>query len=232
MRVSHFDMKVTLNWLKQYVDFNGSAEELAERLTLLGMEVEGIRKITGDFDQIVVAQVVTREPHPNADRLSVCKVNDGAGENWLDAAYDDDTLIARLLARDERAFRWLVRQLHGMMLAFAIPTVYVFMRSQRGGTRFLTRTVDTTDTALLALIGTKLDRTHYTYDSERTKDAWYARDAVGLYLTPNDGASDDDHRKTVKRLSAFVTPFKPLPARLIWFLELGSGDFEPVVSDG
>jgi RNA polymerase sigma-70 factor (ECF subfamily) len=36
-----------------------------------------------------------------------------------DAAYDDDTLIARLLARDERAFRWLVRQLHGMMLAFA-----------------------------------------------------------------------------------------------------------------
>ncbi|WP_293854878.1 sigma-70 family RNA polymerase sigma factor [uncultured Alsobacter sp.] len=36
-----------------------------------------------------------------------------------DAAYDDDTLIARLLERDERAFRWLVRQLHGMMLAFA-----------------------------------------------------------------------------------------------------------------
>lgn len=37
----------------------------------------------------------------------------------VDATYDDDTLIARLLARDERAFRWLVRQLHGMMLAFA-----------------------------------------------------------------------------------------------------------------
>lgn len=36
-----------------------------------------------------------------------------------DAAYDDDTLIARLLERDERAFRWLVRQFHGMMLAFA-----------------------------------------------------------------------------------------------------------------
>ena len=76
-------MKVTLNWLKQYVDFNGSAEELAERLTLLGMEVEGTRKISGAFDQVVVAQVLTRDQHPNADRLSLCKVNDGTGERQI-----------------------------------------------------------------------------------------------------------------------------------------------------
>lgn len=76
-------MKVTLNWLKQYVDFNGSVEELSERLTLLGLEVEGIRRITGDFDQIVVAQVITRDQHPNADRLSLCKVNDGTGERQI-----------------------------------------------------------------------------------------------------------------------------------------------------
>ena len=76
-------MKVTLNWLKQYVDFNWSPEELTERLTMLGLEVEGVQKISGAFDGIVVAQVVTREKHPNADKLSLCRVNDGTGERQI-----------------------------------------------------------------------------------------------------------------------------------------------------
>src|SRR5471032_171090 len=67
-------MKVTLNWLKQYVDFNWSPEELTERLTMLGLEVEGVQKISGAFDGIVVAQVVSRDKHPNADKLSLCRV--------------------------------------------------------------------------------------------------------------------------------------------------------------
>ena len=76
-------MKVTLNWLKQYVDFNWSPEELTERLTMLGLEVEGVQKISGAFDGIVVAQVVTRDKHPNADKLSICRVNDGTGERQI-----------------------------------------------------------------------------------------------------------------------------------------------------
>ena len=76
-------MKVTLNWLKQYVDFNWSPEETAERLTMLGLEVEGVQKISGAFDGIVVAQVVTRDKHPNADKLSLCRVNDGTGERQI-----------------------------------------------------------------------------------------------------------------------------------------------------
>ncbi len=76
-------MKVTLNWLKQYVEFNWSPEELTERLTMLGLEVEGVRKLSGEFDGIVVAQVVTRDKHPNADKLSVCRVNDGTGERQI-----------------------------------------------------------------------------------------------------------------------------------------------------
>lgn len=76
-------MKVTLNWLKQYVDFNWSPEELTERLTMLGLEVEGMQKIAAAFDGIVVAQVVTRDKHPNADKLSLCRVNDGAGERQI-----------------------------------------------------------------------------------------------------------------------------------------------------
>ena len=76
-------MKVTLNWLKQYVDFNWSPEETAERLTMLGLEVEGVQKISGAFDGIVVAQVVTRDKHPNADKLSLCRVTDGTGERQI-----------------------------------------------------------------------------------------------------------------------------------------------------
>jgi len=76
-------MKVTLNWLKQYVDFNWPPEELTERLTMLGLEVEGVQKISAAFDGIVVAQVVSRDKHPNADKLSVCRVNDGTGERQI-----------------------------------------------------------------------------------------------------------------------------------------------------
>jgi phenylalanyl-tRNA synthetase beta chain len=76
-------MKVTLNWLKQYVDFNWSPEELTERLTMLGLEVEGVQKISGAFDGIVVAQILTRDTVPGSDKLSVCKVNDGKGERTI-----------------------------------------------------------------------------------------------------------------------------------------------------
>ena len=76
-------MKVTLNWLKQYVDFNWSPEELTERLTMLGLEVEGVQKISGAFEGIVVAQVISREKHPGADKLSLCRVNDGTGERQI-----------------------------------------------------------------------------------------------------------------------------------------------------
>jgi phenylalanyl-tRNA synthetase beta chain len=76
-------MKVTLNWLKQYVDFNWSPEELTGRLTMLGLEVEDVHKLGGEFEGIVVAQVITRDKHPNADKLSVCRVNDGQGERQI-----------------------------------------------------------------------------------------------------------------------------------------------------
>ena len=53
-------MKVTLNWLKQYVEFDWSPEILADQLTMIGIEVEGIQKIGGEFEGTVV------EPLPNA----------------------------------------------------------------------------------------------------------------------------------------------------------------------
>ncbi len=76
-------MKVTLNWLRDYVDFNWSPEELGERLTMLGIEVEGVEKQTGEFEGVVVAQILASDKHPNADRLSVCRVADGKGERQI-----------------------------------------------------------------------------------------------------------------------------------------------------
>ena len=76
-------MKVTLNWLKQYVDFDWSPEQLAERLTMLGLEVEGVHKVGGEFEGIVVAQILTKDSVPGSDKLSVCKVNDGKGERTI-----------------------------------------------------------------------------------------------------------------------------------------------------
>src|SRR5215831_5212794 len=76
-------MKVTYNWLKQYVQFDWPPEELAERLTMLGIEVEGVQKLTGEFEGVVVGQVITCDKHPNADKLSLCRVNDGKGERQI-----------------------------------------------------------------------------------------------------------------------------------------------------
>src|SRR5260221_5327329 len=82
-------MKVTLNWLKKYVDFNWSPEELAERLTMIGIEVERVDKVAGEFEGVVVAQVITRNKHPNAYKLSLCRVNDGKGERQIVCGADN-----------------------------------------------------------------------------------------------------------------------------------------------
>lgn len=76
-------MKLTFNWLKQYVNFDWSPEELSERLTMLGLEVEGVHKVGGEFEGIVVGQVLTRDKVPSSDKLSVCKVADGKGERQV-----------------------------------------------------------------------------------------------------------------------------------------------------
>lgn len=76
-------MKLTFNWLKQYVDFDWSPEQLAERLTMLGLEVEGMHKMGGEFEGVVVAQILAKDKVPGSDKLSVCKVNDGKVERTI-----------------------------------------------------------------------------------------------------------------------------------------------------
>ena len=77
-------MKFTYKWLKQYVDFEWSPQELAEKLTFAGIEVEDVVSLGGNIPEaVVVAQILSSEKHPNADKLSVCRVNDGNGERQI-----------------------------------------------------------------------------------------------------------------------------------------------------
>ncbi len=71
-------MKISLNWLKDYVALDASIEELKHAITFLGFEVEGVHH-TGapKLEQVVVGEVLTRDKHPNADKLSVCTVDIG-----------------------------------------------------------------------------------------------------------------------------------------------------------
>ncbi len=69
-------MKVPLSWLKEYVDIPLSPTALAERLTMAGTEVQG-RQVIGDWEDIVIGQIVAIEPHPNADRLRLTTVDLG-----------------------------------------------------------------------------------------------------------------------------------------------------------
>lgn len=73
-------MKFSVNWLREFVELPASVDELAELLTLAGVEIEGIEKRGANFDNVVVAQITASSQHPNADRLTVCAVDDGSGQ--------------------------------------------------------------------------------------------------------------------------------------------------------
>lgn len=73
-------MKIPLSWLKEYVEIEDSVEGLADKLTFSGAEVEAIERIGNDFEGIVAGEITAVDEHPDADRLSVCKVADGKDE--------------------------------------------------------------------------------------------------------------------------------------------------------
>ncbi len=73
-------MRISLKWLGELVDHGLSVGELADRLDMTGTEVDAVETVGESLDRVVVGRVVTREPHPDADRLSYCKVDVGDGE--------------------------------------------------------------------------------------------------------------------------------------------------------
>ncbi|GJM16496.1 MAG: phenylalanine--tRNA ligase beta subunit [Thermodesulfobacteriota bacterium] len=70
-------MKFTLNWLKDYIDFDLSPEELSHKLTMAGLEVEDVIYQGKGLENVIAAQITELTPHPDAEKLSLCKVTDG-----------------------------------------------------------------------------------------------------------------------------------------------------------
>jgi len=72
-------VNVSEQWLREWVSPELNSQELAHQLTMAGLEVEAIEPVAGAFSGVVVARIVSAEPHPDADKLRVCQVDAGEG---------------------------------------------------------------------------------------------------------------------------------------------------------
>jgi phenylalanyl-tRNA synthetase beta chain len=72
-------MKFSVNWLREFVDLPKNPEEIAELLTRAGIETKNIETRGANVDNVIVSQISASSRHPNADRLTVCEVDDGSG---------------------------------------------------------------------------------------------------------------------------------------------------------
>ncbi|ASQ45069.1 phenylalanine--tRNA ligase subunit beta [Legionella clemsonensis] len=73
-------MKVSELWLREWVNPSLDKQQLAALLTMAGLEVDAINPVAGEFNGVVVGQVISTKAHPQADKLTVCEVNAGAGQ--------------------------------------------------------------------------------------------------------------------------------------------------------
>ncbi len=98
----------------------------------------------------------------------------------------------------------------------------LLFRTQRGGEIYRSRTA-ILDGSVPITRGEVGDRWHYTYSTTRSDppdpSSYYSRDAVGLYITPDDVTNREPYHAEADRLATLVEPFRPLPARFLWFVE-------------
>jgi hypothetical protein len=148
-----------------------------------------------------------------------------AGSLWLFWHSDRDG-IPRVYAAQQTGVTWgapFAVTIGRSVEKFPAPFIgagglRLFLATQRGGEPYRSRTVNMSD--LGAIKKNQVDdRWHYTYSTAGTPMAFYARDAVGLYLTPTATGSSADHESERDRVQALVEPFRPVPARFVWFLD-------------
>jgi phenylalanyl-tRNA synthetase beta chain len=73
-------MNISYNWLKEYIDLQLSPQQLIDKMTFAGIEVEAVEELGEELRQFQVAKIVETKPHPNADKLSLCRVDTGQEE--------------------------------------------------------------------------------------------------------------------------------------------------------
>ncbi|QNI03117.1 phenylalanine--tRNA ligase subunit beta [Halomonas sp. SH5A2] len=74
-------MKFSEQWLREWVSPQLDTQAVADQITMAGLEVDAVEPVAAPFSDVVVAEVLTRESHPNADKLNVCTVDDGSGSS-------------------------------------------------------------------------------------------------------------------------------------------------------
>ena len=72
-------MKIPYSWLAEWAPVPWPAPELGARLTMAGFELESLERAAPDFSKVLVAEILSAEPHPQADKLRVCRVSTGSG---------------------------------------------------------------------------------------------------------------------------------------------------------
>ncbi|WP_369808590.1 YtpR family tRNA-binding protein, partial [Oleiphilus sp. HI0132] len=70
-------MKFSEQWLREWVNPSIGTDDLLHQITMAGLEVDGMDPVAGEFTGVVVGEVLSKEQHPDADKLSVCQVSDG-----------------------------------------------------------------------------------------------------------------------------------------------------------
>ncbi|HCX73201.1 MAG TPA: phenylalanine--tRNA ligase subunit beta, partial [Candidatus Cloacimonas sp.] len=73
-------MNISYNWLKEYIDLQLSPQQLIDKMTFAGIEIEAVEELGKELRQFQVAEIIEKKPHPNADQLSICLVNTGQEE--------------------------------------------------------------------------------------------------------------------------------------------------------
>lgn len=73
-------MKISEQWLKEWVPHTLATEDLAHQITMAGLEVDAIEPVAGAFSSVVVGEIIDAQQHPDADKLRICKVNVGEPE--------------------------------------------------------------------------------------------------------------------------------------------------------
>ncbi|MEO9275857.1 phenylalanine--tRNA ligase subunit beta [Marinomonas sp. 5E14-1] len=70
-------MKISENWLREWVNPSISSDDLVAQITMAGLEVDEVLPVASEFSGVVVGEIISADPHPNADKLQVCQVSDG-----------------------------------------------------------------------------------------------------------------------------------------------------------
>ena len=76
-------MKFSENWLREFVNPDLSTQALVDQLTMAGLEVDGFDPVAVEFNNVVVGEILETAPHPDADKLVVCRVSSGTEEHQV-----------------------------------------------------------------------------------------------------------------------------------------------------